>query len=458
MAVVISWVPNGGDGLNRTSNTSTTTTNATRAPPTAVGHHQGPLTLRQGSTYLVNVAEETDAAAKDVTTGILNKNATSSKSECFARAEWNESDATINDDGVGRREMVTAIGHLTARQLHDFLFGEGYVRADNIPSSVEPTQPGRYNMSTAELRRPAKENMFSRDQLGANKAACTGKPGLHTLGVDNLNVSCDNNDEEARFVQGYPRRSEAAAKASFAGGGYVLLQKYVAPSGERNSTLRCQWTPTPAPSQHAAANHGGTKQDHDLGTVGASFADNAEAPSCHGQGRVCDGGGGVWQTMSNVPRVPSSLKRDLQGLTPNETPTAHHWKDEGKRNPLCPKASFNRSLLREGSQDSSRQRFEEFSRVPERPSAVSTRQSTPAFLRPSRSSLAEYGLMERSHRLSVSSTSALRAEIGGCEGYVVVYITPAYWCTGAWYDRRGTATFTLCSSLEGHYASPLSQF
>lgn len=248
VAVLITWVARDEgetllDATDRTSSTVPTTDGTVPAPTDGADRHPG-----------VRV----------------------SRSEGLARGGGAEIDAgsnvTIDDierrdaaDGVRRpQHTVAAIGHLTVRDLHDFLFGESGVRAESKASVTAA--------ATQRIRPPARQpTTHSQDQQHRAAQSLTAPnvaPAPQTAhGVGNPH---DIAGRDTRHTPPYARRSEAAANAAHTGGGYCVLQKFVKPGGERNSTLRCQWAPPPpppSPYSHEPDDGGGKCGNHEPGEV-----------------------------------------------------------------------------------------------------------------------------------------------------------------------------------------------
>ncbi|CAM9320037.1 unnamed protein product [Ectocarpus sp. 4 AP-2014] len=142
-------------------------------------------------------------------------------------------------------QQDAAIRHLTARELHDLLFGSNHHQYPVPPVVAAPTG-GKQQRNEA----------FNGEEVDA----------FHTIGRGSLLHLQARSDGGAgtyteKFARRHIERSEAAATAAGAGagdrdgGGWCLLQKYIGPTGTRNSTLRCHWTavssPTPARFQSA---------------------------------------------------------------------------------------------------------------------------------------------------------------------------------------------------------------
>ncbi|CAM9109876.1 unnamed protein product [Ectocarpus fasciculatus] len=138
-----------------------------------------------------------------------------------------------------QNQQDAAIRHLTARELHDFLFGANH--------DQHPFPPVVAAASGGKQQRDEACNVEEVD-------VC------HTIGGGSLlhlqprsHVGAETYTE--MFARRHIERSEAAATAAGAGaggGGWCLLQKYVGPTGIRNSTLRCHWTAVPSPPDTSA--------------------------------------------------------------------------------------------------------------------------------------------------------------------------------------------------------------
>ncbi|CAM9536146.1 unnamed protein product, partial [Ectocarpus sp. 8 AP-2014] len=137
-------------------------------------------------------------------------------------------------------QQDAAIRHLTARELHDFLYGSNH-HQHPVPPVVEAATGGKQQRNEA----------FNGEEVDA----------FHTIGRGSLLHLQARSDGGTgiyteTFARRHIKRSEAAATAAGAGagdrdsGGWCLLQKYIGPTGTRNSTLRCHWS---AVSSHTPA-------------------------------------------------------------------------------------------------------------------------------------------------------------------------------------------------------------
>ncbi|CAM9758864.1 unnamed protein product, partial [Ectocarpus sp. 12 AP-2014] len=137
-------------------------------------------------------------------------------------------------------QQDAAIRHLTARELHDFLFGSNH-HQHPVPPVVAAATGGKQQ----------RNEIFSVEEVDA----------FHTIGRGSLLHVQERSDGGAgpyteTFARRHIERSEAAATAAGAGAGdrdgsgWCLLQKYIGPTGTRNSTLRCHWS---AVSSHTPA-------------------------------------------------------------------------------------------------------------------------------------------------------------------------------------------------------------
>lgn len=101
-----------------------------------------------------------------------------------------------------------AIAHLTSQELYAFLFGD--IRTDKSCHAA-PCVSGP--VSTAHAFYGTGDN---------GGASCFG--GCGNCGIPSSQCSVP------------------AGRTAAGGGGFCLLQRYICPAGERNSTLRCHWT------------------------------------------------------------------------------------------------------------------------------------------------------------------------------------------------------------------------
>ncbi|CAM9276469.1 unnamed protein product [Ectocarpus sp. 12 AP-2014] len=147
--------------------------------------------------------------------------------------------AKIHHPQLGNQQDA-AIRHLTARELHDFLFGSNH-HQHPVPPVVAAATGGKKQ----------RNEIFSVEEVDA----------FHTIGRGSLLHLQERSGGGAgpyteTFARRHIERSEAAATAAGAGagdrdgGGWCLLQKYIGPTGTRNSTLRCHWS---AVSSHTPA-------------------------------------------------------------------------------------------------------------------------------------------------------------------------------------------------------------
>lgn len=130
-----------------------------------------------------------------------------------------------------QNQQGAAIRHLTARELHDFLFGASH---DQHPFPPIAAAAGGGKQQRNE--------------------ACNGEEVdvCHSVGRASLLHLQARSHGGAAYTDTYARRhierSEAAAMTAGAGagdgdgGGWCLLQKYIGPTGTRNSTLRCAYS------------------------------------------------------------------------------------------------------------------------------------------------------------------------------------------------------------------------
>lgn len=131
----------------------------------------------------------------------------------------------INLKRTKNQQHTTAIGHMTARELHVFLFGSSLDHCHLLPTATDSqfpsaVAPGGKRRRTENLRTNGTQNRLDLDLRLPLAFDRHGSGGVA--------------DE----------RSKAAAKAAGAGGGggdrggWCLLQKFIAPAGSKNSTLR----------------------------------------------------------------------------------------------------------------------------------------------------------------------------------------------------------------------------
>lgn len=412
VAVLISWGTKHDGELLDPTGTSSTTGNASSPPASTVaGPDQGGRKSRSGCLTEEAAGGTEHYAASAVSSGdIMRRHAV---------------------DDIGSPHTVAVIGHLTAGHLHEFLFGEGGVRADNA-STVAGEQP-----DLASVRGTTRSRGQHQPDLAAPSPTI---PTPHTHGNSILGGAGDGTS----FMPSYPRRSEAAANAALAGGGYCLLQTFVQPSGGSNSTLRCQWAPSP--SLHSRDDCGARQGIRVArGDASPSYPDDISS-ACHGgSGGIYRGdddrasnSGGAEKIARSRPRDPPSDSRVLQKLGPagENHGTIRRDAEGGQKQPHYPRgASSNHCLVRERSLGLSAERSlewfgeyslersrersleisrnhpQQWSRLPERPLGESKR-GTAGFLRPSPSTFAERGFPPRPRGRSTSSTSALSTGSG----------------------------------------------
>lgn len=116
------------------------------------------------------------------------------------------------------RQCTASIVHLTTRELHTFLFGPNDSHRSTTTGGY-PTAGVKVDFGGKRRRTESLENieMPFQDNTG-------GAIAFH----DALTAQ--------RLL---PERSDAAAQAAWgAGGGWCLLQKFIGPTGSRNSTIR----------------------------------------------------------------------------------------------------------------------------------------------------------------------------------------------------------------------------
>lgn len=104
---------------------------------------------------------------------------------------------------IDESKITPAIAHLSARGLHAFLFGFEHSEEHDIDRSAD---------------------------------GCNAWSGLDVA------PAATHGSRSHIFSGCCPNYSKAAAEAAAAGDGFCLLQRFVGPSGTRNSTLRCHWT------------------------------------------------------------------------------------------------------------------------------------------------------------------------------------------------------------------------
>lgn len=128
-------------------------------------------------------------------------------------------------------QQDAAIRHLTARELHDFLFGSNH-HQHPVPPVVAAATGGKQQRNEALNGEEVDDfHTIGRGSLLHLQARSDGGTGTYT----------------ETFAQRHIERSEAAATAAGAGAGdrdsgsWCLLQKYIGPTGTRNSTLRCAY-------------------------------------------------------------------------------------------------------------------------------------------------------------------------------------------------------------------------
>lgn len=134
------------------------------------------------------------------------------------------------------QHLAPAVGHLTARDLHAFLFGESCTPWEN-PSAAGGKRPRPFDCADTAAAVAAAVAVPPRKSAKRNR---NGRGGAETLGGG---VSLTDAAGAVAVAEFRKERSEAAAAAAVAGGGFCLLQAYLPPTGARNSTLRCHWAP-----------------------------------------------------------------------------------------------------------------------------------------------------------------------------------------------------------------------
>lgn len=228
MAVLIKWDTQRDGGLPGQTTTSSTTAAADGTPPASTGEmgtRQDARIPRSGGS-VKGGQTEFDAATSDTVDDVEKRDAA---------------------DSVRQAQHAAAlIGHLTVRHLHDFLFGESGVRDVNTDSAA-----ATLSTTAAEAESTWKSSQGSTTHSQdlhwvENRTPSSVAPAPQTTHV--VGGPRDMAGENRRQMHCYPRRSEAAARAALAGGGYCVLQKFIQSVGASHSTLRCQWVP-PRPSR-----------------------------------------------------------------------------------------------------------------------------------------------------------------------------------------------------------------
>lgn len=240
MAVVITWDTQRGGALGGQTPTSSTTTTADGTPPASTGDVGNRLHAKipRPGCSVEGGHTESDAAT----------NVTVDEIEQLDPA-----------DGIRQTQHAAAlIGHLTARHLHGFLFGGRGVR-DETTASAAPTFVTNAAIPEGTEQSVQRPTTHSKGQHPAeNRTPFTVAPApqpAHVVGSPR-----DMAGEDRRQTHRDPRRSEAAARAALAGGGYCVLQKFIQSVGASHSTFRCQWAP-PRPSRSSHEPSDGEGED-----------------------------------------------------------------------------------------------------------------------------------------------------------------------------------------------------
>lgn len=145
-------------------------------------------------------------------------------------------DIAVDRPNRQQQPHQAAILHLTARDLHKFLFGTSHDYRSLLSATARAPD-------AAVAARTGKRRRIENCNETRNTATDLGPHFGHGGGVGAIDDEFKNRRSKSIPTKG-TERSEAAAAAAGEGqgdgdgGGWCLLQKFIGPAGRRSSTLR----------------------------------------------------------------------------------------------------------------------------------------------------------------------------------------------------------------------------